>query len=81
VPNNFVSLKIFYGKVTPNDNEGLLEIESMGWPDRFFYSNAGDIHRLRGDVLKDTNLMAFGSELSILLKKYFGEVPPMMGGI
>ena len=80
---NNVKLKVFFGKVTTNDSEGILEVESFGWPDKFTYSyTGGGIHKMEGNnIIAKANMMAFGSELATLMQKYFSDVPPMTEGI
>ena len=73
-----VLLNVFFAKVSEDDTEGIIEITSEAWPDTFKYSNCGSFHAFQGEhIEEDVNMMAFGSELAILLRKYFSDVPPL----
>lgn len=78
---NYVSMKVFYTKVTPHDKEGLIEVENLGWPEKCFCSNAGDVFRVTTENHgKTTRMMGFVAELNELIKKYFDDVPPATEG-
>ena len=73
-----VKLHVFFAKISEHDTEGIVEINSESWPDTFQYSNCGPVHSFQGEhIEEDVNMMAFGSELAILLRKYFSDVPPL----
>ena len=76
--NNAVNLKIHYSRMNEEDNEGLLEITSSGFPCDFVTFAVGPLF---GDLESNTeiDLQGFTTELRELMKKYFSKIPPIMG--
>ena len=75
---NYVKLNIYFARVNPSDNEGIVEISSRGYPDNFAYSSAGDMHRFQKDTIStEPEMLALCDEIKILMQKYFpiGEMP------
>lgn len=75
---NYVKLDIYFARVNPSDKEGIIEINSKGYPDSFEYSRAGDMHRFQKENIRtEPEMLALCDEITILMQKYFpiGEMP------
>ena len=74
---DYIELKIHYTKLNENDDSGVLEIVSTGFPSDFTFSSTGEMNFLVDTEVTDDipNLMLLGSDLRAVILKHFSNIP------
>lgn len=73
-----IFLQIDYQRISPNDKSGMVDVTCEG-DEAWVYSDVGSFHGAQCEnETAEQRALAFGSELSQLVKKHFGSVSPIL---